>query len=100
MKLVIASLLTAFMMTAAYPHDWYPRDCCSDDDCAPVPAGLVEVTSKGYLIKPHRELGEPFLMEFGDPRIRPSQDAQMHACIIPGVYGAAMVRCLFVSTGV
>jgi hypothetical protein len=71
----------AFSSAPARAHDWYPKECCSNDDCAPVesvsqlvPAGgglpLLVVTSRfGRAIIPH------------DFPIRKSKDARMHICI-------------------
>ena len=74
----------------ALAHDWYPKECCHDVDCAPVdrviqysPVGgglpqLVVTSKYGTVIVPP---------DF--PR-RASPDGRMHICIA-GVY----VRCLF-----
>jgi hypothetical protein len=57
-------------------HEWYPRECCANLDCAPVeraeplPDGSMRVTSKvGTTVVP---------VSF--PR-RQSQDTQMHICM-------------------
>jgi hypothetical protein len=70
-----------FSSAPARAHDWYPKECCSNHDCAPVesvsqlvPAGgglpLLVVTSKfGRANIPH------------DFPIRKSKDGRMHICM-------------------
>jgi len=62
---------------AAVAHDWYPRECCRDVDCAPVelaeslPDGSLRLTSKvGTTVVPA-----------SFPR-QSSPDQQMHICMI------------------
>ena len=62
---------------AAVVHHWYPRECCRDNDCAPVeraerlPDGSLRLTSRvGTTV---------VLVSF--PR-QPSPDGQMHICMI------------------
>lgn len=94
------TMLAAILLpiTGSFPaqaHSWYPWECCSGRDCAPVrdmtrtvsKDGVMRliVTSKhGKAIVP-REL----------PR-RPSQDARMHVCMRYDAFGDLKVICLFV----
>ncbi len=62
--------------SAAIAHEWYPRECCHDLDCAPVdraeplPGGSLRLTSKvGTTVVPA-----------SFPR-RQSPDHQMHICM-------------------
>ena len=92
-------LLTA---TAAAAHDWYPVECCSGMDCAPVekveiislqsagimgsaplPGSMLITTKHGSVIVPANF-----------PR-RESKDNQMHACIRPSTGGTPRLICLF-----
>jgi hypothetical protein len=92
-------LLTA---TAAAAHDWYPIECCSGMDCAPVekveiislqsagimgsaplPGSMLITTKHGTVIVPANF-----------PR-RESKDNQMHACIRPSTGGTPRLICLF-----
>jgi hypothetical protein len=68
---VIAMML---MMQAAAAHDWYPRECCSGIDCAPVerfealPDGSLRLTSRvGTTIVPaafpHQESPDHQMLE-------------------------------------
>jgi hypothetical protein len=82
---------TAFLCVPARAHSWYPKECCSGNDCAPVekvawlmPAGKglpqLVVTSKiGTAIVPH------------DLPVRESKDGRMHVCIQD-----VWVVCLFI----
>jgi hypothetical protein len=60
--------------------DWYPHDCCHDQDCRPVtrvlqaPQGLWLTTDDGVTV----------LIGPKDQR-RPSQDARWHICISPDI---------------
>ena len=92
-------LLTA---TTAAAHDWYPVECCSGMDCAPVekveiislqsagimgsaplPGSMLITTKHGSVIVPANF-----------PR-RESKDNQMHACIRPSTGGTPRLICLF-----
>ena len=88
--------------TAAAAHDWYPIECCSGMDCAPVekveiislqsagimgsaplPGSMLITTKHGSVIVPANF-----------PR-RESKDNQMHACIRPSTGGTPRLICLF-----
>jgi len=92
-------LLTA---TGAAAHEWYPVECCSGMDCAPVekveiislqsagimgsaplPGSMLITTKHGTVIVPANF-----------PR-RESKDNQMHACIRPSTGGTPRLICLF-----
>jgi hypothetical protein len=97
---ILAGLL--FTATAAAAHDWYPIECCSGMDCAPVekveiislqsagimgsaplPGSMLITTKHGSVIVPANF-----------PR-RESKDNQMHACIRPSTGGTPRLICLF-----
>jgi hypothetical protein len=75
----------------ASAHSWYPKECCSGKDCAPVekttwfvPLGgglpqLVVTSAVGTAIVPH------------DFPVRESKDGRMHVCIQD-----VWIVCLFV----
>jgi hypothetical protein len=88
--------------TTAAAHDWYPVECCSGMDCAPVekveiislqsagimgsaplPGSMLITTKHGSVIVPANF-----------PR-RESKDNQMHACIRPSTGGTPRLICLF-----
>jgi hypothetical protein len=69
--LIIFSLI--FGVTSANSHDWYPLECCSEKDCAPIPDSDVELTNTGYRIK---STGEH--IPYKAARMAP--DGQYHVC--------------------
>lgn len=70
-------LVIALIAPRAIAHDWYPRECCSAVDCAPVerverlPDGSQRLTSR---------VGTT-LVPASFPR-QPSPDGQMHICMV------------------
>ena len=102
-------LLGALLLASASPaaaHDWYPMECCSGMDCAPVekveilqgPAiasflptpgqsslvgGMLVTTKHGSVVVPANF-----------PR-RESKDSRMHACMRPGPNGTMRLICVF-----
>lgn len=94
----IAILLVAFAATGASAHDWYSLACCDDRDCEPVAAGVIQQTAEGYLVTVNSEThslgstrGYTEIVPYGDRRIKPSQDENMHLCL-----GLGFVRCIYV----
>ena len=85
--------------TPAYSHDWYPHDCCHDQDCSPVdsvnwfvpPGGgkpLMMVTSKH---------GVGVVLE--NVSLRESKDSRMHVCLqkpSSDPFGDSLIICLFI----
>lgn len=86
MKTFIVLLL---MTSVASAHDWYPRECCSDKDCAPIPTSEIVVGNGGYTIKATGEF-----IAHKDSRI--SLDNQYHICRIGGV---GRILCFFYPIG-
>ncbi len=97
---LFAGLLLA--ATTAAAHDWYPMECCSGMDCAPVekveivpmqsagimgtqtlPGTMLITTKHGSVIVPANF-----------PR-RESKDNRMHACIRSSAGGNVRLICLF-----
>jgi hypothetical protein len=99
-KWLLAFLLAA---TPAAAHDWYPLECCHDQDCAPVdkvemvptpavagqegaqaaPQAMMVTTKHGTALVPA-----------SFPR-RESKDHRMHACMMPGEGGKMRLICIF-----
>lgn len=86
-----ALLLSAMLLaTPIASHEWYPLECCSGQDCAPVTAVSFVAADPG----------EPPVMvvttEHGTKPVpknltpRESRDGRMHACIYQG-----SLICLF-----
>lgn len=61
----IASLGLWLLTTRAAAHEWYPSECCSGQDCIPVPFEAIRLTPDGFLIV---ETGD--LIPYGDDRLR------------------------------
>jgi len=74
-----------FAATSALAHGWYDHACCSDRDCAPVPAETVTEVPGGWRLKS----GE--FIERGNEK--KSQDEDYHVC---RVNGTGAVLCLYV----
>jgi hypothetical protein len=89
----LVSFLTAILLLGApaRAHSWYPKECCTGKDCAPVekvtwlvPTGgglpqLVVTSPLGTAVVPH------------DLPARESKDGRMHVCIQD-----VWVVCLFI----
>jgi hypothetical protein len=69
-RAMIALLLT---VTSADAHSWYPRECCSDQHCFPVPCNELHNSMSG--VEWHHRV-------FGGRQIKPSQDQACHVCVI------------------
>jgi hypothetical protein len=103
-KWLLAALLAAATPSAA--HDWYPMECCSGLDCAPVdtveilqgpaiasflpnpaqaspPGGMLVTSKHGSVVVPANF-----------PR-RESKDHRMHVCMRPGQGGSMRLLCIF-----
>jgi hypothetical protein len=65
------------LVSAAAAHDWYPRECCHDVDCAPVER--AETLADGSLRLTSRVGTTVVPVSF--PR-QPSPDHQMHICMV------------------
>jgi hypothetical protein len=89
-------VLTALFMTVseARAHEWYPWDCCSGYDCAPVmrseplPGGALRVTTQQGSVT----------IPAGFTR-RPSEDDREHVCMRPDGHGGMRPLCYFVPAG-
>lgn len=88
MKLLLSALL-ALLPSIATAHDWYPWECCSDNDCAPIDASTVRETRAGYFIEQNGET-----LSYSDKRVRVSPDGQTHLCTVGGMTKGKTL-CLF-----
>jgi hypothetical protein len=102
---LLAALLAA--ATPAAAHDWYPMECCSGLDCAPVekveilsppamasmltaPAQAAPQVSGMMVTTKHGSVVVPANF----PR-RESKDHRMHACMRPAQGGTMRLICVF-----
>lgn len=73
LALVFAALFIAMLAATSRGHSWYPIECCSDRDCAPVASGGVGISAFGYVLKATGEV-IPF------SQARQSPDGAYHLC--------------------
>lgn len=91
--IIIASTLS-FLITNAHSHEWYDKECCSEQDCAPVLSlsknsdGSMNLTSKHGTVNIPKEFSK-----------RPSRDNQEHICMRPSEYGDMYPICYYVPMG-
>lgn len=94
---IFLTLCYLLMPASAAAHDWYPPECCSEQDCAEV----IDVES--FTI-PTMEQSLPLMAvrtKFGSAvvppnfRYRISPDNKMHACMHPLPNGTMRLLCLF-----
>lgn len=90
MKKIIAVVLM-LLSSGALAHDWYPQDCCSGEDCHPVPCEEIRMDDFGYYWK---GIHFTWAMDRG-----PSPDGGCHVCITgehsSTMPGAPYPHCIF-----
>lgn len=67
------ALFVMALVEQAGAHEWYPWECCSDNDCAPIPMSE----------SPREERGGFTLIDgrhFDYKTVRPSPDGKWHLC--------------------
>lgn len=71
-------------------HQWYPKECCNDQDC--FPATKVErLPDQGLRV----ELGHITVIVPPGFDARPSQDNKVHVCVYRDIRGHYHPRCVF-----
>ena len=93
------ALALAFVVLPAQAgaHDWYPRECCADHDCHPVPCDQIKATGMEYIYQGEFSRGRA--MSFAKPMFKgPAPDGLCHVCInsattIPGP------MCIYIGGG-
>lgn len=70
-------------------HDWYPRECCADLDCAPAPRSNFKPVKNGWKVL---RSGEVIPYE----KVRRSRDGEFHHCVTEFWDPDSRTRCLFV----
>jgi hypothetical protein len=90
----IWALLAALAASPAVAHEWYPYECCSDNDCAPIPAGETP-----------REMNGGFTLIDGRhvayKAVRSAPDGRWHLCqpALPADTALRPILCIFGPTG-
>ena len=69
-----ASILAAALLFsgAAHAHSWYPKNCCNDADCRPVPCDELVETRNGIMWRG--------AVHFSDAQVKTSRDQFCHVC--------------------
>jgi hypothetical protein len=78
---------------AVKAHSWYPQECCSENDCRPVPCEELYEQDDGGIKYNDLTFGDRI---FSKEKIKPSQDRYCHVCI--GLQ-AGTPYCVFVMQG-
>jgi hypothetical protein len=68
-----AAAIVLLCNVEAHAHDWYPWECCSGQDCAPIPLKESPVERNGGF-----ELIDGRHISYKD--LKPSPDGQWHLC--------------------
>jgi hypothetical protein len=88
-RLLVVVIVVA-LVSQAMAHVWYPRACCGEQDCHPVPCDELVEDRDGWL---YIATGNRFVRE----QVLPSQDRHCHVCL-----GLADKRslCAFIHMGI
>jgi hypothetical protein len=92
-------LLGTAAVAPAKGHDWYPKNCCNDMDCAPVES-IVELVPAGrgasqiFVTSKHGTTTVPLNFP-----VRESKDSRMHVCMRRHDSGDMDLICLFMPPG-
>lgn len=95
-KIILAAVVFVTLCAYAIAHSWYDADCCSINDCYPVPADSVIEMRDGWK---HIPTNTFFKDEKHIKRIRPSKDRSFHVCIVGDANVGYTGRCIYVLQG-
>ena len=88
---VVSVISTSF---AVHAHSWYPRDCCSGEDCMLADSMYVDAIGDTIVYAGTHRIVVPRGFH-----ARPSPDNQIHVCFtVDETEGIAHPRCLFMPT--
>lgn len=104
-RALLALCVVGLVALPVFAHSWYDPDCCGGNDCAPIPDTAVTLTAEGWKVR--LEPGEHPMVTRGpievivpDEDVRPSRDANFHACVrdqsSPSAVMTDPVICLYV----
>ena len=84
LNLVGVVLLVAFILClsrcSVQAHEWYPKECCADHDCHPVPCNSIRFKDGDYVYQGKYSYGQK--MHFAKPMMKGmSPDGACHVCI-------------------
>lgn len=82
--------LVVFACDRASAHDWYPLECCSQKDCAPVAPGSVKRTPQGW------RLPSGHVLPYDDARVKPLPPGRTGVHVCETQDAARRPLCLFI----
>lgn len=77
----------------ARAHEWYPPNCCSGFDCAPIEMDDVQLTPEGFVIP-----GNPEVVPYSSPKVKrtpPEGGNRYHLCTRAGKRDGEVI-CLYI----
>jgi hypothetical protein len=92
---IAAIASTVLSSGPARAHDWYPKECCHDMDCAPVQRTEIVSTLGGVPQMSVTSKQGTVIVPRNFP-LRASKDGRMHVCMRSDEFGAVYLICLFV----
>ena len=79
----ISSVLFLIMFSGvAFAHSWYPADCCSDNDCAPILSKEMKELNGTMVLHVTTKHGTAPVFPL-TTKLRQSEDDKEHACLVP-----------------
>jgi hypothetical protein len=90
-KHVCVLAAAVMLLNGRYWHSWYPKECCHNNDCRPVPCGELSFHDKDVVWGKH--------LYFSGPMIRESKDGNCHVCVKGGLTASIipyLPLCVFV----
>lgn len=87
--LIVMIVLSLYAASLALAHEWYPADCCSGQDCGPIPDYRVGRTADGDYVIDGRWIFE----RSNRAETRDSMSGNFHACF-PQINSRP--KCIFV----
>ena len=81
-------LAGVFFAENAHGHNWYPKECCNDEDCKEIPEEIakqiIRETRTGYTVTLppglHPKYPEGATLFYSEDKIRRSPDKHFHVC--------------------
>jgi hypothetical protein len=95
--LVFRIVFAGFLLSAAnvFAHDWYPVECCTQQDCAPAET-VVRRDDGSYTLTAH---GMSVVIPADYPHWRRSPDGRIHVCLRKLPSGSISLVCAFRDAG-
>lgn len=91
-RVLLSAAFVVIGVLGAAAHEFYSWECCSGNDCEPLPEGLVTEEPDGYHVKPFRSINSVTVVPYRDSRIKAAPDGRFHGCEYP----VGQLKCLYV----